>query len=275
MKYPLIILVAGIGSRMKSSNTFQSGHKAMLTFREIPLLDYQLYLAYQAGIRDIIIVVGEDNFAFRKRYGFLTSGNPYHGLSISYAIQKIPDGHSKPLGTADALLQALKSQKYFPESIIVCNGDNLYSVAALTALCELDNSGGWIAYDADGLEFDDEHLGKFGLTETDDHGYLKRIFEKPGTEEIRRRRTSVSLSVTMNIWKLPVPTIIPYLELCPIHPIRNEMELPRAIMNMVEEFQHSMRAVKMKTHVPDLTSMQDMDAVQQYIANNFPEKLWS
>ena len=52
--------------------------------------------------------------------------NAVWGLSIRFAIQKIPDNRVKPLGTADAVQQGLEQ---FPEwegsKFTVCNSDNL------------------------------------------------------------------------------------------------------------------------------------------------------
>ena len=75
-----------------------------------PFMDYLMFNAGKAGYSDIVVVVGENDTSVRAHYGPLDRGNAFHGLSVSYAVQRIPEGRKKPLGTADALLQALQSR---------------------------------------------------------------------------------------------------------------------------------------------------------------------
>ena len=116
----LVILAGGVSSRMKQSAP--SGNFDSLLQQEAdqkpktlisvgadkrPFLDYLLYNARAAGYSEILIVIGERDQPMRACYGALDRGNQFHDLSISYALQRIPEGRLKPLGTADALLQCL------------------------------------------------------------------------------------------------------------------------------------------------------------------------
>lgn len=272
----VIILAAGVSSRMSQSLGTSGTRivKGMMHFHDTPLLDYQLYHASEAGITDIILVVGEESSTLRERYGFLDTNNAFHGLTISYVQQRIPEGRTKPLGTADAVLQALRSRHEWPHSVLVCNSDNLYSSNALRSLSELDNDGGWIDYDIQGLRFEDEHVAQFGLTTIDEHGFLTGITEKPGIEEVQRLRSVGNVYVTMNLWKLPVPLIIPYLESCPMHEKREEKELTTAITSMIRDHPQSMKAVPLSEHVPDLTDARDIEEMSEHIRSHFPKPLW-
>ncbi len=285
----LVILAGGISSRMKNSPAGAVAQAELLRQADArakgmigvgaegrPLLDYQLYNARAAGIREVVIVVAEGDRDTRSRYGTKDAGNDFHGLSISYAIQRIPPGRAKPLGTADALLVALRSKpdwegRYF----IVCNSDNLYSRRALELLLALEAQGGLIDYDIDGLRFPPERIGQFGLTRKNREGYLTGITEKPGADLIEKMRAEEGrLFVSMNIWRLSRDLVLPYLESCPLHPLRGEKELPAALDAMVREHPRALKAIPLKEHVPDLTYKADIEVVQEYLLNQYGGMTW-
>ena len=117
----LVILAGGVSSRMKQGTDAglspklaaeaTAGAKTLLSIgsRERPFLDYLLFNAREAGYCEIVLVVGEEQAPFHARYGARENGNEFHGLRISYALQPIPTGRKRPLGTADALERALRS----------------------------------------------------------------------------------------------------------------------------------------------------------------------
>lgn len=286
----LVILAGGISSRMKQSGALSTPSDMHLLVQadertkgmigvgsgDRPFIDYHLYNAKTAGLTDVVIVIGERDTTTRQYYGSKEANNEFHGLNISYAVQSIPNGRSKPPGTADALLQALRSRKDWQgEYFIVCNSDNLYSIRALKLLCALKDIGGFIDYDIDGLAFDENRIAQFGITQKDHDGFLTGIIEKPSREKMdRMKRNEDTLRVTMNIWRLNYDTVLPFLEHCPINLIRQEKELPTAIGNMVKAFPRSIKAIPLKEHVPDLTYKDDIARVQEYLRQNFGELDW-
>ena len=114
------------------------------------------------------------------------SNNPnFSDLSISFATQYIPDGRVKPLGTADALVQAMDQYPQLKKiSFSVCNSDNLYSVNALSKLRENPEINSFIAYDSKHLKFPEDRLSSFAVTILDNENKLLDIIEKPKKEEI-------------------------------------------------------------------------------------------
>ena len=93
-------------------------------------------------------LIGELRLVCREQYGPADRNNSFRGLSISYALQPIPAGRAKPLGTADALLCALRSREdWRGRSFTVCNSDNLYSVDALRRLLDDGHRNALIDYD--------------------------------------------------------------------------------------------------------------------------------
>jgi bifunctional N-acetylglucosamine-1-phosphate-uridyltransferase/glucosamine-1-phosphate-acetyltransferase GlmU-like protein len=270
----LIILAGGISSRMKASITADPSHapadaeasaKSMIIVGPAgkPLMEYLLDHARRAGLDDITILVNEQDRLIRPRF---TEG--WNGLRIGFAVQRIPVGRTKPLGTADAVEQALRSRDdWRGASFLVCNSDNLYSVEAFAALASLGNPGGWIDYDIDGLGFSPERIAQFGITVADAQGYLTDIVEKPSVALIEAtRRARGSVRVSMNIWRFDYDTLLPFLAACPLHPIRDEKELPAAVRLMVARHPHSMLAVPVSEPVPDLTRAEDIPIVTEYLS---------
>ncbi len=287
----IVILAGGISSRMKlptPSSASQIDPSLLKQAEERtkgmigvgaggrPFLDYLLYNIRLAGLDDVVIVIGEHDDVLRRYYGLHDRDNPFHGLRISYAIQKIPSGRRKPLGTVDALLQALLVRTDWQQGdFIVCNSDNLYSVKAIRLLLECEAPNSLIDYDRSGLEFDEQRITQFGITRKDGDGYLLEILEKPLLEQLDELRGGDgSLRVSMNIFRLNYDMVLTFLKECPEHPVRHEKELVTAVTNMVKAHPRSLKALPLREHVPDLTYKEDIQRVQEYLDKHFAELNW-
>lgn len=286
MNERLVILAGGISSRMKKTpvksdisvdkkllREAQVKSKSMLSVgkNRRPFLDYLLYNAAQAGYKDIVIVVGDKDESIQSFYGNKPRNNKYMGLYISYAVQTIPKGREKPLGTADALLQALKIRTDWQgEKCTVCNSDNLYSTNAFRLLAEDNHPNAFIDYDRSALKFKKSRILKFAVTQKDSQGFLQDIIEKPTPEDIERiKNNDGKVGVSMNIFRLSYDMILPFLKKVPINPKRNEKELPEAVVMMTRKYPRSCYAILLAEHVPDLTSCNDVENVQQYLTADF------
>jgi glucose-1-phosphate adenylyltransferase len=284
----LIILAGGASSRMKS-NTQAKGlnskaieqantrSKGLIEVgpNNLPFLHYLLQNAKTAGYNNIFIVIGETDTLFQEVYGKSLKNNAFHGLSISFAHQYIPKGRNKPLGTADAVYQTLIQ---YPElqnaQFTVCNSDNLYSTHVLGALRRSSAINALIGYDRDSLDFPVERIARFALMKFDDSYNLIDIIEKPDNKLIRNYMDADGkLRVSMNIFKFNGQQFFPYLENCPLHPVRNEKELPTALMNMIAAFPKSVQVIPISEHVPDLTSKNDIIRVSILLGQTYPNGL--
>jgi NDP-sugar pyrophosphorylase family protein len=283
----LVILAGGIASRMKASiqrRGSDRGRVSQVDNRLVqeagekpkgmigvgrgrrPFLDYLLFSARRAGIVDVVIVVGEGDTAIRPHYESSATRQTFRDLKIAYAVQTIPAGRHKPLGTADALLQAL----YFREdwrdrTFLVCNSDNLYSSTAIRLLLESPYRNALIDYDRNSLKFDRARIERFAVTEKDNEGFLSDIHEKPSTQLVHHVSGGGIVGVSMNIFKLEYNRILPFLEDLPLHPVRHEKELPLAVKMMVRSFPKAVATIPLSEHVPDLTSISDIEAVRDYL----------
>jgi len=281
----LVILAGGISSRMKKSPVPEAiaDEELILDANEKaksmigvgkghrPFLDYLLYNARQAGYHDVVIVISERDESIRKYYGQNDKSNEFFGLKISYAVQAIPKGREKPLGTADALRVALDAMPHWNGSrFTVCNSDNLYSQTALKLMLEHHYPNAMIDYDRNALEFEMSRIEKFAVTMKDEEGFLVRIIEKPSESEINQARTSNGvIGVSMNIFSFDRDMIYPFLNSVPFHPVRNEKELPEAVNMMVSKYPKTLYCFPLSEHVPDLTAKEDIVPVQRYLENHF------
>ena len=278
----LIILAGGMSSRMKKNTSSDvrlskrekteanQRTKGLISIDASgrPLLDYILFNAKQAGLKEIYIVTGEENSLFKMYYGEKVKGNMYNGLTINYAIQYIPTHRVKPFGTADAVFQTLEQ---YPElqqsSFIVCNSDNLYSTNALELLVNSKGAtNSLIAYDRDGLQFSKDRIAGFAILHFNDKGFLIDIIEKPSLNEMEQLRDdSGKQRVSMNIFKFDGTIFFKYVKDCPVNLERNEKELPTALMNMVKDNYEAVTGIALYEHVPDLTSKEDIPILKEQI----------
>ncbi len=283
----LIILAGGVSSRMKKTSSSElsediiaqanSRSKALILLNDRPMLDYILYNAKQVGYENVYIITGKEGALFKAYYGALEKGNPFNGLSISYAYQTIPEGRKKPFGTADAVCQALEQ---FPElqenQFVVCNCDNLYSVKAFDLLRKCNNSNAFINYDRDALKYPQERIERFALTKVDSNNYLKNIIEKPTKEESENYKDAEGkFRVSMNIFKFDGALFYPFLQSCAIHPERNEKELPSALLEMIRSYPTSTLGIPISEHVPDLTGRDDIIIMNKYIKDHPVNLNWT
>lgn len=283
----IVILAGGVSSRMKKKPSQSVGvdpslvqeastkAKAMLGVggSSRPFLDYLLYNISQAGYRNVVVVVGERDNSIRDYYERDGARKQFKNLTISYAVQPIPPGRSKPLGTADALSRGLQSAPQWKgQPLTVCNSDNLYSTGVLRSLLGDSHPNAMIDYDRAALKFGQDRIAQFAVIKKDADGFLQDIIEKPGHAEIQRAADKKGrVGVSMNLFRFSYDMILPYLEAVPLNPLRQEKELPAAVMMMVNEHPRSVYTIAVAEHVIDLTSQVDIPAVKEYLAREFPE----
>ncbi|MEK7669945.1 MAG: nucleotidyltransferase, partial [Bacteroidota bacterium] len=91
------------------------------------------------------------------------------------------------------------------------------------------------------------------------------------SEEMNRARDAKGrIGVSMNIWRFTYSDILPFLEKIPLHPVRKEKELSVAVKMMITRHPRSVFAIPLSEDVVDLTSLDDIPAVKQYIQKEFP-----
>lgn len=276
MTETIMILAAGMSSRMKKSDSDELNKskieeankksKSLISFGKEgkPFIYFLLDNIIKAGYKNLILVVGKDYSDFEKSINKYKDSNQ---LKISFAIQKIPIDRVKPFGTADAVSQAIHQFPHLKsESYCVCNSDNLYSVNALKLIRENDFENAVLAYDRDSLEFPAERVSSFSIMTMNLEMNLLNFIEKPTKEQVNQNLDeNGKIRVSMNIFKFTGKYSSDFIINCPINPLRNEKELPSAIMNMITSSESYMRAIPIAEHVPDLTSKKDIAILEKLI----------
>jgi glucose-1-phosphate thymidylyltransferase len=80
--------------------------------------------------------------------------------------------------------------------------------------------------------------------------------------------------VSMNLFRFEYDLILPMLETTPLHPIRNEKELPTAVTLLAQSDPEAVKAIPISENVPDLTSLEDIEIIQTFVRENFPDPLF-
>lgn len=272
----LLIMAAGASSRMKTSvskdigtiATEQANNRTKglieIGANGKPLLYYLLRNAQEAGYKTIYLITAADASFFRSTIRSLPNLDQLHFVFVT---QHIPLGRTKPLGTADAVFQALEQFPVLQKNrFSVCNSDNLYSVHAFRRLRSIVQRSGLIAYDSNSLNFTKEIIQGFALLVFDSDFYLQNIVEKPAAADLKNAANEHgSVYISMNAFTFDGNVLYSFLSDCPIHLDRNEKELPTALLNMIQEHPRSVKGIPMQEHVPDLTTKKDLLLLQHYL----------
>jgi len=277
MTKTIVVLAAGMSSRMKKSvdsniddskaNEANNKSKSLITFGNKPFIYFLLKNILDAGFETVIMVVGKDFQDFKNQIDELKLPSK---IEVKYAIQKIPIDRVKPFGTADAVSQTMEQLPELQKtSFCVCNSDNLYSTSSFKLIRENSFENAVLAYDRDSLDFPKERVSSFSILMMDTEFNLVNFIEKPTPEQVSENLDeNGKIRVSMNIFKFNGNQSFDFIKNCPINPIRNEKELPSAIVNMISEEGLYMRGIPIAEHVPDLTSKADINTIQKLIDSN-------
>lgn len=150
-----VILAAGEGQRLRPFTA--SKPKVMIKVGNKPILRYVVEALRDAGISDIVIVVG---YKKDRVMSYFEDGKKF-GVKIEYAFQK------QQLGTAHALRQ---TEDTLSGSFVVVPGDNI--IDARTIKCALSERNS-IVYKIL------ENVSKYGVLKLKEDGSIEEIVEKP------------------------------------------------------------------------------------------------
>ena len=214
------------------------------------------------------MVVGKDYENFKNEMDKFPNISK---INIEYAIQSIPENRVKPFGTADAVYQTMDQiDKLKNQSFCVCNSDNLYSTKSLKLIRENSYDNAVLAYDRDSLNFPRDRVSSFSILMTNSEFNLVNFIEKPTQEQVEQNLDdNGKIRVSMNIFKFDGSQAFEFIKSCPVNPLRNEKELPSAIVNMISHDSLYMKGIPIAEHVPDLTSKSDIQIIQKLIESKW------
>ena len=281
-RHPLIIMAAGVSSRMKKA--FETGDtgidpvliheantlpKCMLSVgpQRTRFIDFILANTVSAGFQEIILILHPgDEVTGAHVINTLALLSPETVLSIVRQI--IPEGRVKPHGTGDAIHQAVSLSALEEDDLYsVTNADNLCSQEAFTRAYSADTNT-IFPYATASLGISPEARSKYGLVLCDTlQGKMVAMYEKPNTAEILELEIQGELTVNMNLYTLRVADTKDLLAGLTPHPVRDEKELNDVINALASE--GNMRAEIISEALPDLTSKSDIPLVRAYLASNY------
>lgn len=279
----LLILAGGMSSRMKKTTDSDTSldpklieqantlPKCMLGVGKNgrPFMDYVLYNASKAGIKEVVLILNPKDIVTQPHYENLTANGNNWGLDIAFARQYIPENREKPLGTSDAIGQALSQFPSWQNSrFIACNGDNLYPTKAFKLLLEDTHTNAMLDWDTEGYTI--ERVRNCAIIKKDKEGYLVDLLEKPNDEEWEEIvNTMPRIGISWNIFAFTTNELLPFLEKTPLHPIRNEKEIPVTVRLWANEVSKSIYTIPIEDVLPDLTSKNDIAEIQSILEKEY------
>ncbi len=147
-----VVLAAGEGQRLRPFTVNKP--KVMIKIGNRPVLEYVIESLRNAGIRDIVMVVGYRRSRVMDYFG---DGSRWN-VKIEYAIQE------KQLGTAHALKQA---ESLVEDDFVVVSGDNIFDSETVKKLEKWS-----VAFKRS------EEVSKYGVLDVVENR-VKRVIEKP------------------------------------------------------------------------------------------------
>lgn len=301
MSVSLVVMAAGLGSRYGGLKQIApvdpNGHI---------LMDYSIYDALRAGFDRVVCIIKPE---MREDFYEVIGHRLEKHVEVRYAYQRldnlpagysVPEGRTKPWGTAHALLCA-KEQIDAPFAVI--NADDFYgrdAFAAIAAFLREKHGAGehaMVGYRIENTLTENGHVAR-GVCKMDENGFLRGVTERTHIEpreggaaftEDGEHFTFVPAGtiVSMNLWGFQ-PGVMeeidrrfaPWLdETLPVNPLKGEYFLPLIPNALIHEGKGSVRVLSTHEKWYGVTYHDDMPKLQAALAGMradgvYPEGLW-
>ena len=297
----LVIMAAGLGSRYgglkQMAPVDPQGHV---------LIDFSIFDAVRAGFDRVVCIIKPE---LEKDFHEVIGRRIAPCVDLHYAFQRpdvlpegfsIPEGRTKPWGTAHAVLCA-KDQITTPFAVI--NADDFYGRTAFETIHDFLSAGhaadehAMVGYRVENTLTENGSVAR-GICEVDEKGYLRGVTERTHLEpreggaaftEDGEHFTFVPAGtiVSMNLWGFQ-PAILseienrfaPYLrENLPMNPLKCEYFLPLIPNALIHEGKASVKVLSTHEKWYGVTYHDDMPKLQAAIARMntegvYPDELW-
>lgn len=296
----LIIMAAGMGSRyggLKQLDQLDNHGNVMM--------DYALYDAYVAGFRRVIFVIKPE---MEKDFESRISARIRSKYEVDYAYQvlenlpegfTVPEGRTKPWGTAHAVLSA---KDLVRGSFVVINADDYYGRTAFESIYQFLTSDSdpahhaMVGYKIENTLTENGYVSR-GVCELDANDNLTGIVERlkivkaEGGALIQEESGDIFIpngtKVSMNLWGFQHSlmqeindTFAEYLRAnLPINPLKCEYFLPIIPNKLIQEKRASIRVLPTNEKWYGVTYKEDKEPVMAALkamrdAGKYPENLW-
>ncbi|WNQ12883.1 sugar phosphate nucleotidyltransferase [Paenibacillus aurantius] len=125
-----VILAGGKGTRLHPATSLLNKH--LLPVGKYPMIHYGIRKLAEAGIKEIILVIGKHSAG--RFIDYLGTGSEW-GVSLTYRIQEEAGGIAQALSLADGFIRP-------GENFVVLLGDNLFEDSLKDQLSEYERQGG-------------------------------------------------------------------------------------------------------------------------------------
>jgi len=206
-----LILAGGRGSRLEEKTTCTN--KCLLELNGRPVIEYNLDRAVEAGVHEIILLVGHCAEQIINRYGIL-----YKNIPIHYVIQWEQKGLVHAI---EACTNELKNDDFF-----LLLGDEVIAGARIHDLIETFRQKNPFVLCGIVNQPLAEKISRTYTVLTSEQGQVLRLIEKPRVAVNNIQGTGHCVFKN---------EILKYIERTPIHPVRGEKELPDLIQCAVDD----------------------------------------
>src|SRR3989338_2023329 len=153
-----VLICGGTGSRLRPVTEITN--KSLLPVYDQPLLFYPLQTLMKAGIKDIIVICGNEHIS--QMAGFLRSGARFD-CRFTYRIQDEPKGIAQALGMAEEFAGT--------DDVCAILGDNVYFDDLSPTIASFGGGGHVFLKEVTDPE-------RFGVAEVDADGRVAAVEEK-------------------------------------------------------------------------------------------------
>lgn len=299
MKPTFLILAAGMGSRFGGLKQIEP-----VGPNDETLIDYSIYDAIRSGFGKIVFVIRR---SFSEEFKALFSPKLKGKIEVDYVFQELddlpqgfslPEGRTKPWGTAHAILAA---RNVIKEPFCALNADDFYGYDACRVMAGfLKTSVNPNEYSMVGYKLSNtlSNYGSVsrGICSVDGNNFLNKITET--VKILRKNGKIISIeadgsekeltgdeSVSMNIWGFK-PSVFPQLEKNfanflkqHIHEPKSESFIPSVVADLINSKQATVKVLEADSLWFGVTYKEDKPRVVSKInelikAGDYPEKLF-
>ena len=298
----LVVMAAGMGSRyggLKQIDPVGSQGEA--------ILDYSVYDAHQAGFETVVIIIKE---AIRKDFMETVGARLQKApVEIRYAYQEldklpegysVPEGRTKPFGTAHAVLCAAEAIDGAPFAVI--NADDYYGKTAFQLIyqqlssTEDPNAHCMVGYELCKTVTENGSVAR-GVCVTDENGFLTEVTERTSIEQYEGgiryvengeyTELAPDTIVSMNMWGFQAKFLdevkarfIPFLDKAmQENPLKGEYFLPSPISQLIQEGKATVKVMSTADRWYGVTYAADKPVVMAALKSMtekgmYPDGLW-
>ena len=244
-----LILAGGRGSRL--NDWTKDRNKSMIKLFEKPLIEYNLEHAFEAGVNEIIIVIGYKGEEIKRYIGDL-----YKGIPVRYVLQKKQRGLVHAIETAKEVLGK--------DDFILMLADEIVVDTKLKEMIEKFKREELFAVCGIVFEKDKSSISKTYTAMINEKGRVFRLIEKPKVAINQIKGTGHCILRN---------EMLDYIERTPINANRGEKELVDLIQIAVDDGKKVYISCISKKGYVNINTEEDLELAKELVINCNPKIL--